>query len=154
MPSIAEIQIWALCNLVHRAPIEDSRMFIQCRAFSYHGSIGLSMWRAIAREWRGAKGECNYQTLVYPVMSMDIWNWDTWDIIRSRGVYVDVQRTPMWISVSNSTDRDPWIYTHCLFPKCETNAPAYPVSMLALSQSDLIVWTAPSTGTGPLKWGA
>jgi len=69
----------------------------------------------------------------------------------AESIWMEVQRTPMSISVSNVIDRDPRVYTHCLFPKCETNAPAYPLSMLALSQSSLIVLTAPSTGTGPLK---
>lgn len=45
----------------------------------------------------------------------------------------------------------PWVYNHCLFPKCEINAPPYPLSMLAFSQVDLIFRMASSTGVGPLK---
>lgn len=46
------------------------------------------------------------------------------------------------------------VYSHCLFPKCEINAPPYPLSRLALSQVDLIMGIASSTGVGPLKYGA
>lgn len=43
------------------------------------------------------------------------------------------------------------LYTHCLVPKCETNAPAYPVSMLTFSKVDLMTVTASLGDTGPLK---
>lgn len=45
----------------------------------------------------------------------------------------------------------PRVYTHCLFPKCETNAPPNPPSMLAFSQVDLTCRTDSSGVIGPLK---
>lgn len=63
-------------------------------------------------------------------------------------------RMPTSTNIFDVMDLSPIFYNHCLFPRCEMNAPPYPLSMLAFSQVDLIVGMASSTGVAPLKLGA